>query len=157
MNSVRNRLALLIFVITAAAVGFIYLYVVPQLRSSLTAEKLRRLEQGATEQSPRLQRALGDPAPQARLNALLGEIDQRAGARVTVLGVRPGPNGPEPAFVVADSELDRTAVTGDYPAAAAAALNGTLASAVERVGGERIGETAIALGPRSEPPWAAVF
>ena len=40
MNSVRNRLALLIFVITAAAVGFIYLYVVPQLRSSLTAEKL---------------------------------------------------------------------------------------------------------------------
>ena len=52
MNSVRNRLALLIFVITAAAVGFIYLYVVPQLRSSLTAEKLRRLEQVATRAGP---------------------------------------------------------------------------------------------------------
>ena len=51
VNCVRNRLALLIFVITAAAVGFIYLYVVPQLRSSLTAEKLRRLEQVAGDQS----------------------------------------------------------------------------------------------------------
>ena len=51
LNSVRNRLALLFFVITAAAVGFIYLYVVPQLRSSLTAEKLRRLEQVAAEQA----------------------------------------------------------------------------------------------------------
>ncbi len=67
MNSVRNRLALLFFVITAAAVGFIYLYVVPQLRSSLTAEKLRRLEQVATEQSRRLEGALADRASQARL------------------------------------------------------------------------------------------
>ena len=54
MHSVRNRLALLFFVITAAAVGFIYLYVVPQLRSSLTAEKLRRLEQVAADQSGQL-------------------------------------------------------------------------------------------------------
>ncbi len=45
MNRVRNRLAALFFVITAAAIGFVYLYVVPQLRSSLTSEKLDRLEQ----------------------------------------------------------------------------------------------------------------
>ncbi len=31
LNSVRNRLVLLFFAITAAAVGFVYLYVVPQL------------------------------------------------------------------------------------------------------------------------------
>ena len=49
---------LLFFAITAAAVGFVYLYVVPQLRSSLTAEKLRRLEQVAGDQSPRLQTAM---------------------------------------------------------------------------------------------------
>jgi signal transduction histidine kinase len=157
MNSVRNRLALLFFVITAAAVGFIYLYVVPQLRSSLTAEKLRRLEQVADEQSPRLDQALRDRVSPARLDALLGEIDQRAGARVTVLGVRAGPGGPAPVFVVGDSELERTAAVADYPAAAAAALNGALASAVEGAGGERIGETAIALGPRRAPDWVAVF
>ena len=43
-DTLRNRLVLLIFAITAAAIGFVYLYVVPQLESSLTAEKLRRLE-----------------------------------------------------------------------------------------------------------------
>jgi signal transduction histidine kinase len=157
VNSVRNRLALLFFVITAAAVGFIYLYVVPQLRSSLTAEKLRRLEQVATEQSAPLARALEDRSSQAQLRALLREIDQRAGARVTVLGVRPGDAGPEPSFVVADSELERTAVAADYPAASATALSGTLASAVERVGGERVGESAIALGDGHSPDWVAVF
>ena len=157
MNSVRNRLALLFFVITAAAVGFIYLYVVPQLRSSLTAEKLRRLERVATEHSRPLERALEDRLSPARLRALIGELDQRAGARVTVLAVRPQAAGPAPVFVVADSELDRSAVAADYPAATAAALNGTLASSVERVGGERIGETAIALGDRDEPDWVAVF
>ncbi|MDX6583787.1 MAG: hypothetical protein QOI10_2971 [Solirubrobacterales bacterium] len=157
MNSVRNRLALLFFVITAAAVGFIYLYVVPQLRSSLTAEKLRRLEAVATEQSGRLQQAVRDPLSQARLRALVAEIDQRAGARVTVLGVRPGTAGPEPAFVIADSELEGTAVSGAYPAAAAATLSGGIASAVERLGGERIGETAIPLGDPERPTWVAVF
>jgi signal transduction histidine kinase len=157
MNSVRNRLALLFFVITAAAVGFIYLYVVPQLRSSLTAEKLGRLEQVAAEQSTRLSEAMSRGVSQVRLRALLSEIDQRTGARVTVLGVRPGSAGPEPVFVVADSELERTAVSGGYPAAAAAARSGTLASAVEGIGGERVGETAIALGDGGEPRWVAVF
>ena len=157
MNSVRNRLALLIFVITAAAVGFIYLYVVPQLRSSLTAEKLRRLEEVAAEQSRPLEAALADRASQARLRVLLGEIDQRAGARVTLLGVRDEAAGPEPAFVIADSELERTAIAADYPAAASAALSGTLASAVAGGGGDRVGETAIALGDERSPEWIAVF
>ena len=75
MNSVRNRLALLFFAITAAAVGFIYLYVVPQLRSSLTAEQLRRLEQVGTEQSARLDRAMDAGISQARLRALVRGID----------------------------------------------------------------------------------
>ena len=43
LNSVRSRLVLLFFVITAAAVGFVYLYVVPQLESNLTAQKISRL------------------------------------------------------------------------------------------------------------------
>jgi signal transduction histidine kinase len=157
MNSVRNRLALLFFVITAAAVGFIYLYVVPQLRSSLTAEKLRRLEQVTTERSRRLEAALDRRISQARLRALLSEIDQRVGARVTLLGVRDQGAGPEPQFVIADSELERSAVAANYPAAAAAALTGELASAVEGVGSERIGETAVALGDRGVPDWVAVF
>lgn len=157
MNSVRNRLALLIFVITAGAVGFIYLYVVPQLRSSLTAEKLQRLEEVGGEQSPRLAAAMTSGASPARLRVLVRDIDQRTGSRVTVLGVREGSSGPEPAFVIADSELERTAVTATYPAAAAAAGAGPVASAVERVGTERFGQTAIALSSGGEPRWVAVY
>jgi two-component system, OmpR family, sensor kinase len=157
MNSVRNRLALLFFVITAAAVGFIYLYVVPQLRSSLTAEKLRNLESVGTEQSARLAAAMRDGISQPDLRRLIRDIDQRTGSRVTVLGVRAGEAGPEPAFVVGDSALERTALVPAYPAAAAAAATGPVATAVERVGGERIGETAIALYDEGEPRWVAVL
>ena len=157
MNSVRNRLALLIFVITAGAVGFIYLYVVPQLRSSLTAEKLQRLEAVGVEQSPRLAQAMTSGISPARLRALVRDIDQRTGSRVTVLGVRDGESGPEPAFVIADSELERTAVAAAYPAAAAAASAGPVATAIERIGGERFGETAIALSAGGEASWIAVY
>jgi two-component system, OmpR family, sensor kinase len=157
MNSVRNRLALLFFVITAAAVGFIYLYVVPQLRSSLTAEQIRRLEQVGTEQSSRLDEAMAEGISQGRLRALVRGIDQRTGSRVTVLGVREGATGPEPSFVIADSELERTAVLSGYPAAFAAAASGSVASAVETTGGERRGESAIALPEGGDPRWVAVF
>ena len=158
MNSVRNRLALLFFVITAAAVGFIYVYVVPQLRSSLTAEKLGRLEQVGTEQSARLAAAMRRGVDQERLRLLIREIATRTESRVTVLGVREGPAGPAPAFVVGDSELERTAIAPLYPAAdAAVGSAGSVATAVEGVGGERIGETAIALSEGGEPVWVAVL
>ena len=157
MNSVRNRLAALFFVIVAAAVGFIYLYVVPQLNSSLTAERLRGLEDIASEQVPRLQAAMDAGVSQERLRAVVRSIDQRAGPRVTVLAARDGPAGPEPAFVVADSELERTAILPDYPAATAAAAGAPLASAVESVDGERLGETAVALLDEGEPRWIAIF
>lgn len=157
MNSVRNRLAALFFVIVAAAVGFIYLYVVPQLNSSLTAQRLRGLEDIGAEQMPRLQEAMDAGASQARLRSIVRGIDQRAGPRVTVLGVRAGVAGPEPSFVIADSERERTAILSNYPAATAAVLSGTVASAVESVAGERRGETAIALLDAGEPRWVAVF
>ena len=158
MNSVRNRLALLFFAITAAAVGFIYLYVVPQLRSSLTAETLERLDEAAGEQRAVLASAMRRQGSQAEVRRLIRDVAARTQARVTVLGVRPGPDGPEPTFVVGDSGVERTAVVPDYPAAAVAASSprGT-ASAVERVEGERIGETAVALAQDGEPRWVVVL
>ena len=80
--------AALFFAITAAAVGFIYLYVVPQLRSSLTAEKLHRLEHAAARSQGRLEAAMRAGAPEAELRALVRKLAQRSDARVTILGVR---------------------------------------------------------------------
>jgi two-component system OmpR family sensor kinase len=157
LNSVRNRLVLLFFAITAVAVGFIYLYVVPQLRESLTAEKLQRLEQAGTAESQRFARAMSRGESEARLRRLIRDASQKTDARVTLLGVRPTASGPQPDFVIGDSEFERTAVLPSYPAAAAAAASGTVTSSVEHVNGERLGETAVALSRGGEPRWVAVL
>jgi two-component system OmpR family sensor kinase len=156
-NTVRTQLVLLFFAITAAAIGFVYLYVVPQLRSSLTAAKLQRLEDVAIAQGPRFSRALQGAAYGARLERLVRSTAQKGNARATLLGVEPGPQGPEPQFVIADSEIERTAITARYPAAAAAAAGGHPATAVERVAGERLGEAALALSRGGSPRWVLVL
>jgi signal transduction histidine kinase len=159
LNSVRNRLLVLFFAITSAAVGFVYLYVVPQLRSSLTGEKLQRLESFALEDKHRLTSAMRNGASQAKLRQLARELAQRSQARVTILGLRGSRTGPSRTFVLVDSGLGRAAVAPSYVAAATAASTGTLTSAVELVGGGRVGETAIPLtaGPRGRPRWVAVL
>src|SRR5436190_2513528 len=156
-GSVRNRLAALFFVITATAVGFIYLYVVPQLRSNLTAQKLQRLEQVGTDEGSRLAGAMRGGISQQDLHRLVRRVAQRTDARVTVLAVRSGPAGAEPAFVVGDSEFERTAVLPSYPPATAAAASGQTSSGVERIAGQRTGETAVPLTERGRPRWVAVL
>jgi len=153
-TSVRNRLAILFFLITAAAVGFIYLYVVPQLRSNLTAHKLQRLEDVATTESPRLDRAMRQGASQSEVRRLVRDAAQRADARVTILGVSPSSEGSD--FVVADSELERTAILPSYPAAMTAASTGHVASSIEQIAGERTGEIAVPLSVNGRPRWVAV-
>lgn len=139
LASVRNRLVLLFFAITTAAVGFVYLYVVPQLSSSLTAERLGKLEQQGTDELDRLRSAADRNLDQRQLTALVRSIAANVDARVTVLGVR----DEEPSFVIADSELESDAIGAAFPAASGAVASGAIRSAIETVGGRRIGETAI--------------
>ena len=152
--SVRNRLLLLFFVITTAAVAFVYLYVVPQLDSTLTAEKLRRLEQADTQ---RLDAVMRRSPSQSELDRAIVATAEDADAQVTVLGMESGPSGPEPAFVVGDSQDDRAATAASYPGAASAASSGQQTSAVERVDGSRIGETAIPGVVNGETRWVTVL
>ena len=55
------------------------------------------------------------------------------------------------------AQLERTAVEPRYAAAANAAATGAVSSAVEQVGGERVGESAIAVGADGRPRWTAVL
>ena len=60
--------------------------------------------------------------------------------------------------MVADSELEQTALAPSYPAAAAAAATGAAPRArSSRSPGERLGETAVALSDEGEPRWVAVL
>lgn len=146
-NNIRSRLVLLSFVITGAAVGFVYLYVVPQLTSSLTAERLERLETQGTEELDRLRDAELRDLDQRELESLVRRSAAGVDARITVLGVREG----RPQFVIADSELESDSIESTYPAAQGAIATGQVRSAVETVRGRRIGETAIPVLPEEQP------
>ena len=157
LTTLRNRLVLLIVAITAAAIGFVYLYVVPQLESSLTAEKLRRLERLGEEQSPRLQEALESGASEQEVDALVKEIAQATESRATLLAVRDEMGEPVPAFVMADSQSEATAIQSDYGSAELAAEEGDVTSGVETVAGNRVGTSSVPIELGDEPRWVAVL
>ena len=46
---------------------------------------------------------------------MIRSVGQQADARVTVLGISPGPAGPAAEFVIGDSELERSAIAPSYP------------------------------------------
>jgi signal transduction histidine kinase len=150
----RTRLVLLFIAITAAAVGIVFLYVVPQLRSSLTAQRLSRLEDEGSRQAKRLERAMGEGLSQGRLDSLLRGVSQITDSRVTILGVRSGEAAP--AFVVADSEPESGPPSGGVETAGEAAADGGEAAGVESITGARSAEVAVPI-PRGDPVWIAVF
>ncbi|MGA8218588.1 MAG: ATP-binding protein [Solirubrobacterales bacterium] len=156
-NTLRNRLVALITLITAAAIAFVYLYVVPQLESSLTAEKLRRLERLGAEQSPRLAHALESGTPRLRVEKLVRTTAQSTESRVTLLALRDESGGPVPAFVAADSRGEATAIQGRYLTADAAIADGRIASGVEHVAGIRVGTSAVPIDLRGRPRWVEVL
>jgi signal transduction histidine kinase len=168
LDTLRNRLVLLIFAITAGAVGFVYLYVVPQLESSLTAEKLRRLERVGNEEGPRLSRELAAGASGPAVQELVRSISQTTESRVTLIAVRDTPEGgpseggisegePTPEFVIADSQGEPTAIQGSYGAAATAVENDRVSSGVESIAGERVAASAVPVGVDAETSWVAVL
>jgi len=138
LDSIRTRLVVLFFAITATAIAFVYLYVVPQLSSRLETERLERLERQGGEELDRLRGAAGRGLEQRELAALVRRTAADVDSRITLLGLREG----EPAFVIADSELEPEAPEPEYPAAADAAAANDVHSEVETVGGSRIGEAA---------------
>ena len=157
INTLRNRLVVLITLITAAAIAFVYLYVVPQLESSLTAEKLRRLERLGVEQTPRLAHSLESGASQQQVEELVRSTAQSTESRVTLLAVRDLSGGPVPSFVVADSQAEATAIQGRYLTADAAIADGHVASGVEHVAGTRVGTSAVPIDFDGQTRWVAVL
>ncbi len=154
-NTVRNRLVLLFFAITAAAIGFVYLYVVPQLQSSLTSEKLSRLENRSSQQSARLQRAMREGLTQPQLATLLRRVSQATDSRVTLLGIRDVDGSPAPSFVIGDSQSTAGSLSSRYDVAANA-VDGQTRAGTEVIAGSRSAEVAVPL-PSTDPAWIAVF
>jgi signal transduction histidine kinase len=157
LDTLRNRLVALIIAITAAAIGFVYVYVVPQLESSLTNEKLRRLEQLGTEERARFEQALSGGADEAEIDELVRSISQGTDSRVTLLAVSDGDTSQRPDFVVADSQGEPSATQGSYLTAEVASEEDRVSTGVETVAGERVGASAIPVASEAGTSWVAVL
>ncbi len=149
-NSVRAQLVLLFFTITVAAVAFVYLYVVPQLSSSLTAERLQRLEQAGAQERSGFERAAAGPQDPAKLARLARRGSDLADARLTLLSVQNG----RPDFVLADSQSDAEAVLADYPTVDSSISDNVINSGVTG-GGDA--QTSVPIAHAGKPVWVAVY
>src|SRR6185312_926722 len=87
MRSLRNRLAFLFFAITLAAIGVLYLYVVPQLQSRLRDEKLSQLELAAQQTVQPILSTLGKNISNAEVTKVVRAASDTANARVTLLRI----------------------------------------------------------------------
>lgn len=158
-NTIRNQLFLSSVLISAIAVALIYLYVVPQLESSLTDDAEARISKRASGQIEDLERALlsGD---QSEISEAIAHASEITGTRVTVTTVRQaeGPDpGPASALVIEDSQ-ERESLSTDSAAIAARAVNEGQASGigVETTGRRVEVATAIPREGRS-PRWVVIF
>ena len=82
---------------------------------------------------------------------------QSTESRVTLLAVRDESGGPVPAFVVADSQAEATAIQGRYLTADAAIADGHVASGVEHVAGTRVATSAVPIDFAGQPRWVEVI
>ena len=91
LRLIRTRLALLVFAVAVAAVGFVYIYVAPSLEDNLQEQKLDSLSADAREFSDPIIAARGLDIE--RLRRVVARAGDRSSARVTLLRVSRGTLG----------------------------------------------------------------
>ena len=141
MRSIRVRLALIFSSITLTAIAGIYLYVAPQLESRLRDEKLEGLARDAGLYSRELVRVIGTNVDEAAVNRSVRQAADRAGARVTLLGVSRGSQGVQ-TYPISDSTAETKIEDIDFTVALDAARTGRTATGTEPTNEGRVGEAA---------------
>jgi signal transduction histidine kinase len=91
----RNKVALLFFLITGAAFGATYTFVVTQPESSLEERRLRDLELVATTAEPTLERQLVGDVKTPRLDRTVRAVAETTDSRVTLLYWKEAVEGPQ--------------------------------------------------------------
>jgi two-component system OmpR family sensor kinase len=161
LRSLRNKLALVFFAITAAAFGVIYFIVVPQLESNLEEQSLQDLRRSASAAEARFATLIGRDVPARVVDRRVRAAAEATDARVTLLSIQqslnPGGEGGELRFfVLSDSgeerlvpqnpELQRKAVRSRRPQTGFTFLRG-----------EKLGQLAQPIDFRGEPGWVALY
>jgi signal transduction histidine kinase len=162
LTSIRQKLMLLFFSITATAILVIYFYVVPQLESSLTSEKLDSLKRDATTYSAPLQDAIGRDVTGRELDSLTRRLAEQADAGVTLLGIPRNEldsdsSESSPPYVISDSREARRKPEPSYAKVLEAARAKKMTTSTRSEGGRRLAQADKPLTYRGEPAWVVVF
>ena len=141
LRSIRLRLTLLVFAITAAAVGFVFAYVAPTLERNLREQALESLATDARRYAQPILQARD--APIGTLRRIVARAGDRAGAQVTLLRVSRGSLGLQ-TEVIADSVTGGVAPPDlQFEVALAAARRQRLTTGTESSTRGRLGQAAV--------------
>jgi two-component system OmpR family sensor kinase len=156
LKSLRNRLALLFFAVTALALAVVIFVFLPQLESKIEHQKLADLQKAAVASAPRLRAVVGRNYTAKDVDGLVRVISDRISARITLLGVQQSSRPREPRFFVLTDSNQLSSVAADWPLAGrAVGHSGGPAPATAIVSHE--GEVAVPIVYAGSPGWVAVF
>ncbi len=141
MRSIRVRLALIFSAITLGAIAGVYVYVAPQLESSLRDQKLEELARDAGLYSRDLIRAIGTNVDEGTVNRAVRQAADRSGSRVTLFGVSRGTQGLQ-TYPISDSTAQTRLEDVSFAVATDAARTGRTQRGTEPTTEGRIGEAA---------------
>ena len=162
-TSIKNRLTFLFFTITAGAIMVLYFYVVPQLESKLTSQKIDALERDSATYSRPFEDAIGREVTAAQLDSLTSALSEQTGARVTLLDIPvdeldPGNLGASPPYVVSDSSrADAKLQPSIGPGARRHSAPGKVETSTHGEGGDALAQAARPIFYRGQPSWVVVF
>jgi two-component system OmpR family sensor kinase len=159
-TSIKYRLMLLFFSITAGAILVIYFYVVPQLESNLTSQKLDGLKRDAASYSAPFQKVMNGDVPKAKLDSLTRRIAEQTDSGVTLLGVpinELDPTSPAPPYVISDSREAKRKVEPSSENVLTAARERGVKTTTTSDSGRRLAQAAKPLIYRGHPFWVVVF
>jgi signal transduction histidine kinase len=141
--SLRNRLALVFFGITFVAIGALYLYVTPGLKSRLRDEKLSALATAARRNSGPIRTTFVSSDPVSDVKAAVNTSALTTGDRVTLLsvGFAQAPRGPQ-LTIQADSSNAAATQRLNFPVAYRAASSGRMETGTESAAGGEFAEAA---------------
>src|SRR3954449_2940039 len=156
LRSLRNRLALLFFAVTALALATVVFVFLPQLESQIVDQKLGGLRRSALAAAPRLEQVVGSEVTAQGVTALVRGISDRANSRVTLLGVQQSSTRAAPRFYVISDSNQSSAVTPDWRLVGDAAKRASRRSPPSVVRGAT-GKVAVPLFYAGRVDWVAVF
>ena len=149
MLSIRNRLALLFFLIVFGAISVVYFYVVPQLESRLRNEKLSNLAADTKTYSRGIVHAVNGDNNARQIDRAVRRAADQANDRVTLFNVGGGSAGTQ-LYALSDSTTD-TDLGGLFEQVAGdALLRRATTTGFESSNDGRLGEAArpLALGSK---------